>query len=102
MELRSGDIAGHFKRWIFSDCRIAETEHRKGERNVRCDLTPGWGESKKNIFFKFDPNTTLKMCRPGQGTCLSSFRATPASIKHMKIGITSAMMPNQTIRPPQP
>ncbi|GFV75829.1 hypothetical protein TNCV_1757571 [Trichonephila clavipes] len=25
----------------------SETEHRKGERNVRCDLTPGWEETFK-------------------------------------------------------
>ncbi|GFV34260.1 DUF5641 domain-containing protein [Trichonephila clavipes] len=25
--------------------RIAETGHRRGERNVHCDLTPRWGES---------------------------------------------------------
>ncbi|GFX46702.1 uncharacterized protein TNCV_4038501 [Trichonephila clavipes] len=28
-----------------SESALTETGHRKGERNVRCDLTPGWRES---------------------------------------------------------
>ncbi|GFT40808.1 hypothetical protein TNCV_4619591 [Trichonephila clavipes] len=27
--------------------KIADSGHRMGERNVRCDLTPGWEESYK-------------------------------------------------------
>ncbi|GFX22401.1 hypothetical protein TNCV_1816021 [Trichonephila clavipes] len=46
-QLKNNALSKHFVKHVVHGTTVgadAETGYRKGEKNVRCDLTPGWEE----------------------------------------------------------